>query len=77
MPCIPWFGDNFIDSEVSFTKPDRSTWRLMQKISENAYHETEENAKSLDVVSEARAVFICSRVDGLQHQEAVIKIRMQ
>ena len=77
MPCIPWFGDNFIDSEVSFTKLDRCPWRLKQKISENAYHETEEGAKRLDMVSEARAVFICSRVDGLQHQEAVIKIRMQ
>jgi len=49
----------------------------MQKISENAYHETEENVKSLDVVFKTRAVFICSRVDVLQHQETVIKIQMQ
>lgn len=75
--CISWFGDNFIDSEVSFTQPDRSSWRLKQKISENAYHETDEDAKNLDMVSETRAVFICSRVDSLQQQEAVINIRMQ
>jgi hypothetical protein len=77
MPDVPWFGDSFIGSEVSFTKPDPSTWRLKEKISENADHETEEGARKLEMVSEARAVFICSRVDGPLPQEAVIKIRMQ
>ena len=77
MATIPWFGDNFIGSEVSFIKPDSSTWRLKQKITENAYCETENAARELDMVSEARAVFICSRVDVLEQQEAVIKIRMQ
>ena len=77
MASIPWFDDHFIGSEVSFIKPDPSTWRLKQKISENAYRETEKDARELDMVSEARAVFICSRVDDLEQQEAVIKTRMQ
>jgi hypothetical protein len=77
MPEIPWFGDNLIGSQVSFTGSDPSAWRLELKISENADQDTEEYAKEMEVVSEARAVFICSRVDGFAHHEAVIKIRMQ
>ena len=77
MPCTPWFGDNFVGSKVSFIKPDSSTWQLKQKISEYAYRETENIAREMEMVSEARAVFICSRADGLTQQEAVIKIRMQ
>ena len=75
MESISWFDDHFIGSEVSFIKPTSSTWKLKQKISENAYRETENDARELEMVSEARAVFICSRADDGQ-QEAVIKIRM-
>jgi len=49
MPDVPWFGDSFTGSEVSFTKPDPSTWRLKEKISENADHETEEGARKLEM----------------------------
>ena len=78
MPNIPWFSDQFIGSKVSFkTSDSSSTWQLKQKISENADCEPDSIAREMETVSEARGVFICSRVDGLTQQEAVIKIRMQ
>lgn len=44
---------------------------------ENDFQYGEEFCNDLDVPSEARAVYLCSGVDGDTQEEAVIKIRMQ
>jgi hypothetical protein len=60
-----------------FPAPKPSAWVLKEKLSENAYLRSEEECKETEMISEARAVFICSRVDSIDSEEAIIKIRMQ
>ncbi|KAH8804583.1 hypothetical protein F5884DRAFT_859207 [Xylogone sp. PMI_703] len=71
---VVWFEDEkFLGSEISF--PD-STWRLETKLSEHEYYEGERSAK-IGLGSEARAVFLCSKLTGSGPEQAIIKIRMQ
>lgn len=68
-----WFR-GFIGMKVEFPK---SNWILSKQISEHAHSYTQEECQDLDAISEARAVFFCSKVDGDGPQEAVMKAFMQ
>ncbi|KAL1998286.1 hypothetical protein VTN02DRAFT_6464 [Thermoascus thermophilus] len=73
---ITWFDDDdFINSTVSF--PSESTWKLERKLQENEYYIPKDTAQIDGLGSEARAVFIGSKLSGDGPQEAIIKIRMQ
>ncbi|KAK2758288.1 hypothetical protein FQN54_004134 [Arachnomyces sp. PD_36] len=72
-----WFGPEFIGQEVTFSKPNPSTWVLKEQISEHADSYNQEDCEELDLIPEARAVFTCSRRDGEGPEEAIIKILMQ
>ena len=74
---MEWFDDSFIGRKVLFPAPKPSAWVLKEKLSENAYVQSEEECKEMEMISEARAIFICSRVDSIDSEEAIIKIRMQ
>jgi len=75
---IIWFRDEgFIGSRVTFEEPEPSVWRLDRKVSDHEIYEVEEDAKMPGGVSEARAVFFCSRLDSPVPKQAVMKIRMQ
>lgn len=74
---ITWFDDDvFIGSEISFPG-NSSRWKLDKKIIEHEYCEAEEMVQVGDRVSEGRAVFVASNIDGSFSKEAIIKIRMQ
>lgn len=74
---ITWFDDNvFIGSEIVFPG-NSSRWTLKRKIIEHEYCDTEEDAKNMGLISEGRAVFVASNIDGSFQEEAIIKIRMQ
>lgn len=73
---ITWFDDDdSINSTVSF--PSESTWKLERKMQENEYYIPKDTAQINGLGSEARAVFIGSKLSGDGPQEAIIKIRMQ
>ncbi|KAJ5613622.1 hypothetical protein N7528_007276 [Penicillium herquei] len=71
-----WFEDDeYIGSEVSF--PCGSIWKLETKIHEHAYQHTQYDWESIQLTSEARGVFTCSKVSGDGPSTAIIKIRLQ
>lgn len=72
-----WFGPSFKGLKVHFPGSRPSSWKLEQQISEHADFYTRGECEDLDDISEARAVFLCSKVDGHGPQEAVMKVFMQ
>lgn len=75
---VTWFeDDDYIGTTVSF--PSGSTWKIQKKLKENEHyvHESLAQIEGMGFVSEARAVFIVTKLSGEGPQEAVIKIRMQ
>lgn len=73
---IVWFDDDdYIGSTVQF--PLRSaTWKLERKLQENEIHIHE--SEGMDGYGpEARAVYVCSKLNGHGPEEAVVKIRKQ
>ena len=73
---MTWFDDDeYIGTEVSF--PSGSVWRIDMKIREHGYYETQMDCEELDIQSEARGVFICSKVSGHGPSTAIVKIRLQ
>lgn len=71
-----WFDDNeYIGSEVS--SPTGSMWKLETKIHEHSYFESQEDCEELDIQSEARGMFLCSKVPGDGPPTAVIKTNLQ
>ena len=72
---IDWFNDEtYIGSSVSFSS---SVWRLERKITEHEYYETQLDVEELGINSEARGVFISTKLSGNGPSTAVIKIRLQ
>ncbi|KAK2760839.1 hypothetical protein FQN54_002078 [Arachnomyces sp. PD_36] len=72
-----WFGPSFTGLEVQFSGRCPSVWKLEQQISEHADFCSRQECEDLDDISEARAVFLCSKVDGYGPQEAIMKVFMQ
>jgi hypothetical protein len=73
---IIWFADDeYIGAEVSF--PDGSAWKLSSKTREHAYYESQTDCEDFGIQSEARGVFVCSKLSGDGPPAAVIKIRLQ
>lgn len=72
-----WFGPWFSGLRVTFPGPNPSTWLLREQISENDKVETQSFCGEMDIISEARAVFICSKIEGDGPEEAMIKVFMQ
>lgn len=73
-----WFGPRFIGLKVQFPGPrGSSNWVLQKQLSEHADCLCREECEDLDDISEARGVFLCSKIDGDGPQEAVIKVFMQ
>lgn len=74
--CDIWFDDDeYIGSEICF--PAGSTWKLQTKLREHAYQEDQRDYEELQVHSEARGIFICSKVSGDGPPTAIIKIWLQ
>ena len=73
---IVWFDeDEYIGTDVSF--PSGSVWNLKSKIREHSYYESQADCEELDIPSEARGAFVCSKVSGDGPSTAIIKIRLQ
>ncbi|RAH71409.1 uncharacterized protein BO66DRAFT_390964 [Aspergillus aculeatinus CBS 121060] len=73
---ITWFDeDDLLGTEMSF--PSGSAWRLESKIYEHSYYEEQSECEALEIHSEARGVFSCSKVSGSGPPTAVIEIRQQ
>ena len=73
---IVWFDeDEYIGTDVSFSSG--SVWKLKSKIREHSYYETQTDCEELDIQSEARGAFVCSKVSGDGPPTAIIKIRLQ
>ncbi|GIJ99439.1 hypothetical protein Aspvir_001571 [Aspergillus viridinutans] len=73
---IIWFDDDeYIGAEISF--PSGSVWKLSSKIREHDYYEAQADCELFGIQSEARGVFVCSKVSGNGPPTAVIKIRLQ
>ncbi|PGH13627.1 hypothetical protein AJ80_06259 [Polytolypa hystricis UAMH7299] len=72
-----WFGNEFRDLKVHFGGKHPSTWILKEKISEHADSYGEEESEAVEAMSEARAVFLCSKCDNKNTEVAVVKVYMQ
>jgi hypothetical protein len=72
-----WFARDFIDLTVTFPGPNASTWVIREQIFENPDQRPQDECEEFDMISEARGVFICSKIEGYGPTEAVIKVVMQ
>lgn len=72
-----WFDKRFKDLTVTFNDNENpSTWKLKKKITDRERHFYPQGYSS-SKYPEARAVYICSKVEGTGPDEAVMKIKMQ
>ncbi|KAJ5738478.1 hypothetical protein N7493_001633 [Penicillium malachiteum] len=71
-----WFPNGlWIGKKIRF--PDDSIWRYDSCVSESEAQETTSMCEIDEVESEARAVFLASRMHGFGPNRAIIKVRLQ